>query len=51
MGGKNSKAAIAHSTTGATASTAASSTAMLRREPMAENYLVIWVDGNIDMAN
>ncbi|CAF1320889.1 unnamed protein product [Rotaria sp. Silwood1] len=51
MGGKNSKKAIVLSTAGASAITAASSTAMLRRERMAENYLVIWVDGNIDMAN
>ncbi|CAF5031646.1 unnamed protein product, partial [Rotaria sp. Silwood1] len=51
MDGKNSKEAIAHSTTDATAGTTASSVAMLRRERMAENYLVIWVDETIDPNN
>ncbi|CAF3417602.1 unnamed protein product [Rotaria sp. Silwood1] len=35
----------------ATANTAASSTTMRRRRRMVENYLVIWVDGNIDKTN
>ncbi|CAF5038097.1 unnamed protein product, partial [Rotaria sp. Silwood1] len=51
MDGKNSKEANAHSTTDATASTTASSVAMMRRERMAENYLVIWVDETIDPNN
>ena len=39
------------STTDATANTTASSNAMQPRHRMAQNYLVIWVDGNIDPEN
>ncbi|CAF5095428.1 unnamed protein product, partial [Rotaria sp. Silwood1] len=40
MGGKNSKQ-----------DTTASASTMQQRRRMVENYMVIWVDGNIDMAN
>ncbi|CAF0962406.1 unnamed protein product [Rotaria sordida] len=36
---------------GATANTTASSATMRRRRRMAENYLVIWVGGNINPTN
>ncbi|CAF3331935.1 unnamed protein product, partial [Rotaria sp. Silwood2] len=51
MGGKNSKEMISKSTTGATGSTGASSTAMLPSKRITGNYLVIWADGNINLAN
>ncbi|CAF3370478.1 unnamed protein product [Rotaria sp. Silwood1] len=51
MGGQNSKETITKSTMGATASALALSTSMLRREHMAENYVVIWMDEHIDTTN
>ncbi|CAF3410943.1 unnamed protein product [Rotaria sp. Silwood1] len=51
MGGHISKASISKAALGVISSAAALSTAMLRRERMPENYLVIWVDRNIDPTN
>ncbi|CAF5119882.1 unnamed protein product, partial [Rotaria sp. Silwood1] len=47
MGCSNSKQSLTPSNAGAEASTAA----MSRRRRMAENYIVLWVDTNINQSN
>ncbi|CAF4628177.1 unnamed protein product, partial [Rotaria sp. Silwood2] len=51
MGGQSSKETISKSRISATTNKIASSTTVRRKRCMIENYLVIWVDKNIDLSN
>ncbi|CAF3517634.1 unnamed protein product, partial [Rotaria socialis] len=48
MGGQKSKSTVPKSTVSAATSKKTTSYVMQPRRRMVQNYLVIWVDGNID---
>ncbi|CAF4387033.1 unnamed protein product, partial [Rotaria magnacalcarata] len=51
MSGQKSKSTVPKSTVSATTSRTSTSNAIRPRHRMTQNYLVIWVDGNIDENN